>query len=145
MYNIVILGVVLSLIYYELTDISPGGIIVPGYIALYLDQPPRIIATLLLSLISLMIVNIISNHTILYGRRKFGLLILISFIVKFLVQSSISFLPLQALLKATSIGYIIPSIIAQDVDRQGLLKTVSSMILVASLVKLIDMVVSGMS
>ncbi len=141
LYDVVILGVVLSLIYYEITDISPGGIIVPGYIALYLDQPSRIIATLILSLISLVIVNTISNYTILYGRRKFGLLILISFIVKFLAQSCISHLPLRALFTTTPIGYIIPSIIARDIDGQGFLKTVSSMILVASLVKLIYIVV----
>jgi len=142
LYDIVVLGVALSLIYYELTDISPGGIIVPGYIALYLDQPYRIIATLTLSLFSLMLVNIISNYTILYGRRKFGLLILVSFIVKFLMHSSIDYLPLQALFATTSsIGNIIPAIIAQDIDRQGFLKTVSSMILVASLVKLVYIVV----
>lgn len=36
-HDIVILGVVLSLIYYECTGLSPAGLVVPGYIALCLQ------------------------------------------------------------------------------------------------------------
>lgn len=33
--NIIILGIIISIIFYEITEISPGGMIVPGYIALF--------------------------------------------------------------------------------------------------------------
>ena len=37
-----VLGVVLSLICAELTGISPGGLIVPGFLCLYLRSPVRL-------------------------------------------------------------------------------------------------------
>lgn len=141
MYNLIILGIIISIIFYELTEISPGGVIVPGYIALFITQPGRIIMTIFLSLATLLVVNILSNYTILYGRRKFGIMIIISFIIRLIMQMSINYLPLPNILATSSIGYIIPGIIAQDIGRQGIVKTVSSMILVASLIKLIDIII----
>lgn len=141
MYNLIILGIIISIIFYELTEISPGGVIVPGYIALFITQPGRIIVTIFLSLATLLVVNILSNYTILYGRRKFGIMVIISFIIRLIMQMSINYLPLPDILATSSIGYIIPGIIAQDIGRQGIIKTVSSMILVASLIKLIDIII----
>lgn len=141
MYNLIILGIIISIIFYELTEISPGGVIVPGYIALFITQPGRIIMTIFLSLATLLVVNILSNYTILYGRRKFGIMIIISFIIRLIMQMSMNYLPLPNILATSSIGYIIPGIIAQDIGRQGIVKTVSSMILVASLIKLIDIII----
>lgn len=141
MYNLIILGIIISIIFYELTEISPGGVIVPGYIALFITQPGRIIMTIFLSLATLLVVNILSNYTILYGRRKFGIMVIISFIIRLIMQMSINYLPLPDILATSSIGYIIPGIIAQDIGRQGIIKTVSSMILVASLIKLIDIII----
>jgi poly-gamma-glutamate biosynthesis protein PgsC/CapC len=143
MYNVIILGIIISIIFYELTEISPGGIIVPGYITLFITQPQRIVLTIALSLITLWIVNILSNYTILYGRRRFGMMVIISFLIRLIVQKSIYYLPVLDIFTASSIGYIIPGIIAQDIGRQGMVKTISSMILVASLIKLIDIVVNG--
>ncbi|NLM44398.1 MAG: poly-gamma-glutamate biosynthesis protein PgsC, partial [Clostridiales bacterium] len=40
--NIIVLGVIASIIFYEWTEISPGGVIVPGYIALFFNNPMRI-------------------------------------------------------------------------------------------------------
>ena len=49
MYNeTILLGVVLSLIFTEITGLS-AGLIVPGYLALYLHSPGRIVCTLLLA------------------------------------------------------------------------------------------------
>lgn len=141
MYSLIVLGIIVSIIFYELTDISPGGIIVPGYIALFFNQPERILLTIILSLLTLLIVNILSNYTILYGRRKFGLMIIISFIIRLAIEGGMSYLPLTEIVAVSSIGYIIPGIIAQDIGRQGSVKTISSMILVASLIKLIHIII----
>lgn len=142
MYSLIILGIIVSVIFYELTEISPGGVIVPGYIALFINQPDRIILTIGLSLITLLMVNILSNYTILYGRRKFGIMIIISFIIRLVLQMSMNYLPIPEILATSSIGYIIPGIIAQDIGRQGSVKTISAMMLVASLIRLIDIVMA---
>jgi len=43
------IGLILAFFYVELMDIYPGGIIVPAYIALYLDQPLRVLATIFIA------------------------------------------------------------------------------------------------
>lgn len=137
--NIIILGIIISIIFYEITEISPGGIIVPGYIALFLDQPVRIVLTILLSIATLYLINFLSQYTVLYGKRKFALMVMVSFILKFLFREGTEALSI-GIITTTAIGYIVPGITAQDMDRQGILKTVSSMLLVACVIKLITIV-----
>ena len=71
--EVIILGIILSIIFYEITEISPGGLIVPAYIAFYLDNPQRVVITILAGILTFLIVKFISNHAIVYGRRKFAL------------------------------------------------------------------------
>jgi hypothetical protein len=47
-----IIGVVVSLALTELIGLSPGGIIVPGYVALLLDRPLALAAFLMVALLS---------------------------------------------------------------------------------------------
>ena len=49
--EIMVLGVILSIVFYEITEISPGGLIVPAYFALYLDNPTKIILTIFIIII----------------------------------------------------------------------------------------------
>ncbi|MBT7311770.1 poly-gamma-glutamate biosynthesis protein PgsC, partial [bacterium] len=44
-YQAIGLGLVISLIFSEVMGVAAGGLIVPGYIAMYLDQPLRIVGT----------------------------------------------------------------------------------------------------
>jgi len=138
LHRLVIIGIILSLIYYEITEISPGGVIVPGYIAIYINQPARIISTILISLFTALLVSWLSNHVILYGRRRFGLTVVISYIINMMISNILKISPLTSIGFATAIGYIIPGIMAQDIYRQGLLKTLSSMMVVASMIKLVN-------
>lgn len=133
-YDLAIYGIVISILFYEITGISPGGIVVPGYIAIYLNRPDRIITTLVLSLAVLIFVNHLSEYTILYGKRKFATMVMVSFIVKFLFEVIVGKLLIS--FTFASIGYIVPGLIAKEMDRQGILKTVSSMIIVACLIKI---------
>ena len=72
-----IIGFVLALLWAELADISPGGIIVPGYLALYFDRPLRLLATLAAALLTLAVYRLLSRHLILFGRRRFILMVLV--------------------------------------------------------------------
>lgn len=134
--NIIVLGVLASILFYEWTEISPGGIIVPGYIALFLNNPGRIITTILLSFLTYGAVRLLNTYTILYGRRKFAVFIIVSFLIRFIINRFFvaASLPVSA---ALIIGYLVPGIIAQDIDRQGAVKTLSAMFTVAILLKLI--------
>lgn len=137
------MGVIISLMFSELLGASAGGIVVPGYIALYLDRPLQILGTLVISLLTWAIIRIIGNFTLLFGKRRMVLSILIGFILgwlsRILVVQDITIHQLQM----QSIGYIIPGLIANWFERQGFWKTVSTMGVAAILVRLVLMVVFG--
>jgi len=133
LYNEVILvGVAVSMLFSELTGFSPAGLIVPGYIALSLGSPLRIGYTLVLSAL---ICRGLGRFVILYGRRRFALMILLAFGLGVAVERS-GFLPFRV----EAIGYLIPGIIAREMDRQGFWKTILSLALATALVALIAVV-----
>jgi len=134
--NIIVLGIIVGIIFYEITEISPGGIIVPGYLVLFLDQPLRIVVTMALSILTLYIVKALSDYTILYGKRRFAMMIIISFCLRYLLNIGTNYFELS-ILAGTIIGNIIPGIIANESDRQGVVKTVSSLVVVVLALKLI--------
>lgn len=135
------IGVIISLIFSELLGASAGGIVVPGYLALYLDRPLQILGTLIISLLTWGIIRIIGNFTLLFGKRRMVLSILIGFILgwasRLLVINDVTVMQLQM----QSIGYIVPGLIANWFERQGFWKTISTMSIAAVLVRLVLMVV----
>jgi len=135
------LGVIISLLFTELLGASAGGIVVPGYIAMYLDRPMQILGTIVVSLLTWGIIRLISNFTLLFGKRRMVLSILVGFILgwasRLLVYQNVTIYTYQL----QSIGYIIPGLIANWFDRQGFWKTITSLGVAAVLVRLILMVV----
>ena len=130
------IGIIISFVFYEIVGFSPGGIVVPGYIALFFDQPARILVTLLVSLLTYLVVNWLSNFIILYGRRRFMTMILIGFLLKWFIEDIIIKLPIPGI-ELQSIGYIIPGLIANEMRRQGIIPAIYSLAIVSTLVRLI--------
>jgi len=137
------LGVILSLLFSEMLGASAGGIVVPGYIAMYLHRPTLIIGTIAVSLATLIIINIISSFSLLYGKRRMVLSILIGFILGWATRNIIFVNVTIYDLKMQSIGYIIPGLIANWMERQGIFRTLFTMIIAAVLVRLILIVITG--
>lgn len=135
-YQAIGIGVMVSFAFYEIIGLSPGGIVVPGYIALFLDQPIRILVTLLVALLTYFVVKILSNYIILYGRRRFLTMVLVSFLLKWLIEEIIIKMPISGI-ELRNIGYIIPGLIANEMRRQGILPTIYSLAIVSVLVRLI--------
>lgn len=135
-YQAIGIGVMVSFAFYEIVGFSPGGIVVPGYVALFLDQPIRILVTLLVALLTYFAVKILSNYIILYGRRRFLAMVLVSFLLKWLIEEMIIKMPISGM-ELRSIGYIIPGLIANEMRRQGIFPTLYSLAIVSILVRLI--------
>jgi len=135
-YQAIGIGMVVSFAFYEIVGLSPGGVVVPGYIALFLDQPTRILVTLLVALLTYFAVIILSNYIILYGRRRFLTMVLIGFLLKWLIEEIIIKMPISGI-ELRSIGYIIPGLIANEMRRQGIFPTLYSLAIVAIIVRLI--------
>lgn len=134
--ELIIFGVLASIVFLEITAISPGGIIVPGYIAMMLDDPLRVAVTMALSLLTWGAVRMLSEVLILFGRRRFAVFIIVSFLLRYLsgLVSAEAHLPVGA---ALVIGYLVPGILAHEIDRQGAVKTLSTMLVVAVALKLV--------
>jgi poly-gamma-glutamate biosynthesis protein PgsC/CapC len=137
------LGVIISLLFSELLGASAGGIVVPGYIAMYLHRPTMIIGTIAVSLATLILIKLISSVTLLYGKRRMVLSILIGFILGWATRNIIFINVTIYDLKMQSIGYIIPGLIANWMERQGIFRTLFTMIIAAVLVRLILIIIAG--
>ena len=73
------IGLVVSLMFSELLGLAAGGLVVPGYIALYLGRPLDVAATLAAALLAFFLVRILSTFVIVYGRRRTALMILVGY------------------------------------------------------------------
>lgn len=127
-----LVGLVLALLWSELTDISPGGIIVPAYFALHLEHPLRITATLVAALLTVAFYRFLSRHLILFGRRRFVLMILAGAIFAqawFMALPRLTAVPLELQV----VGWIVPGILASNLIRQRCWPTLASLLTVATL------------
>lgn len=134
MNDLLLLGIFLSLAYTELTDLSPGGIIVPAYFAMYFYDPKRLLGTVVLSLICVVIVKLLSRFMILYGRRRFAVYVMTGIFLRMVVGYAVSDL-------AVSIGYLIPGILGRDMERQKIHLTLLSLGIVTLLIRLAYMII----
>lgn len=139
--NIVLLGVIVSIIFFEITDISPGGIIVPGLMVLYIKQPERMIYTVLVAIITYFIVKFISKYLIIFGKRRFVIMIFTSILLN-LFLSVILNISSISMLNINIIGYTIAGLIANDIYKQGIKKTIPALVIVTAIVELIAIIIT---
>lgn len=130
------IGIFGGLLSYEFLGFSPGGIVTPGYLALFIDQPVRILGTLVVAALTFGVVKLLSGIMILYGRRRFVVTMLVSFLLRWLWDTVIVTMPV-AFPELRVIGFIVPGLIANDLERQGALGTMTSLTVVTAFVRLV--------
>jgi len=157
-------GLVVSLLFSELFGLAAGGLVVPGYMALYLTRPLDIAASLAAALLTFSIVRIASTFVIVYGRRRTALMILVGYAAGVLISAALGaaiesmadpaviqvapaaldagaavqmMQPTRAAFDAGVIGYIVPGLIAIWLDRQGVVPTLAALITSAIVVRLV--------
>lgn len=113
------IGVVFSLVCYLTTNLSPGGMITPGWLALTLvEDPKHIMAIAGLVAATFLGAQLLQRYVILYGKRLFAAVMMLSVALSvglFLVlriDEALIFDP-----RAT-IGFIIPGLIGYQLIRQ---------------------------
>ena len=131
----IIAGIILGLLFTELTGLSPGGVIVPGYIALFFHQPIEIALTGAAAVAVMYAVKLLSKIFFLFGRRRYALYILLGIFLKLMITYFFQGLPHLGNLQL--IGWLIPGIIANDMYKQGIPRTLISAATVSSLVFLL--------
>ena len=137
LFSTVALSVILSFLVTELTGLLTGGMVSAGYLAFYFSEPMRILSTFLLSVLIALILRLSREFLILYGRRRFMLSILLSILFVYALEKAYFIMsPLSLDLRV--IGYIIPGLIANDMEKQGIIRTSLALIIVTALVKLLS-------
>jgi poly-gamma-glutamate biosynthesis protein PgsC/CapC len=153
------IGLVVSLVFSELFGLAAGGLVVPGYVALFLTRPLDVAATIAAALATFFVVRLLSSFVIVYGRRRTALMILVGYamglLISLAVQSGSEAAaganaaaalatapggPLGAGAEpneARVIGYIVPGLVAIWLDRQGVLPTLAALLSSAVVVRLI--------
>ncbi len=123
------LGMVLSLLLSESMGVVAGGIIVPGYIALHLQDLPSIFLTFFISFLTYLIIYILSKKLLIYGKRRLILSLLLAFLLGLAFRTF-------AQINIDYVGFIIPGLIASWMDRQGVVRTISVILIESSIVHL---------
>ncbi|GAB3189118.1 poly-gamma-glutamate biosynthesis protein PgsC/CapC [Micromonospora palomenae] len=127
------IGLVFALLCYLTTNLSPGGMITPGWIALTLieDQLQSVIVVGV-TIVTYLIARLMHRVIILYGKRLFAAIVLVSVLLQLtmfvLVQRD---LPL--LFAHQTLGFVIPGLIAYQLVRQPPRATILATVIVTAI------------
>ena len=132
-YETLIIGILIAVLYTEITNVFPGGIIVPAYMALYLDEPLRVLMTIVIAFLSLFTYQWLSRSLILFGKRRFVMFILLG-----VVWAQLWIILLPYVFKGPSglkvIGLIIPGLLANNLEKQNTFSTLASLVIVSTII-----------
>ncbi len=137
------LGLIISLLFSELLGVAAGGMIVPGYVALYLDRPLAVLITLAVAWMTWMTVKMMSTIMIIYGRRRTVITLLVGFLYGAFFRSIGYVETVTLVFDLTLIGYLIPGLIAIWIEKQGLVETFATLITSSVIVRLLLILLTG--
>ena len=123
-----IVGLALSLVVSEVFGVVPGGMIVPGYLALVCHTPLIPVFALFIALTVFFLAKyVVAKIVILYGRRRFVAHIILSILITLILQTVFPILSFTSL-EYEGIGAVVPALIANCFYRQGIKLTVISLV-----------------
>jgi poly-gamma-glutamate biosynthesis protein PgsC/CapC len=129
-----VIGVLVGLLLAEVTGITAGAIIAPGYIALLLDQPKALLGVLAAVIGTHVIVSMLAPWLSLYGTRRLTVSILVGLVLATGIGYLRSELVSETLIWA-GLGYIVPGLIAHQWYRQGFLSTFLTLAIAATITR----------
>ena len=137
------IGLIFSLLSYEVFGLAAGGIVVPGYLALQLSHPERLLGTMVVSFITFLIIRALGKYTFLYGRRQMVLSLLIGCLLAYFSRFFLMFDVASTSLELKAVGWAIPGLIAHWFGKQGVFKTLSVLFVSSVLVRMIVIILFG--
>ena len=135
------LGLIFSLLSYEVFGLAAGGIVVPGYIALLLSQPDRLAGIILVSFSTFLIIKILGHYTFLYGRRQMVICLLVGCLLANISRQFLTFDLAGNMIQLQAVGWVVPGLIAHWFGKQGIFKTLSVLFITSVLVRLIVIII----
>ncbi len=123
---VVALGIALGMIYFHRTGFSPGGIISPGILALHMFSFHVFAWTAAFSIFIFILLEIAVRTFGVYGRQRTALSLLIAALIGLMPTG---FLPLEPVW----LGWVIPGLVASDIQRQGFVPTISGLVAISGI------------
>lgn len=131
------ISIILGFLFSEFLGIATGGLVSAGYMAFFMASPARIISTLVLSMVIYFLTILLQKFIIIYGRRRFMVVVLLSLIGTWLVEQ-VFFKYLGFIGQdVRMVGFIIPGLIANDMFKQGVVKTLAAVTILSVIIRLI--------
>ena len=118
------IAIALSIFYTRKTGFSCGGIITPGLLALHIGDPARCAMALGVGVLLSAVLEGLVRLTGVYGRERLALSLLLALAARLVFQA---FLPLPS----PWLGWVVPGLVAADIQRQGLAGTLSAAVSVS--------------
>jgi gamma-polyglutamate biosynthesis protein CapC len=118
------LGLVGSLVCYLFTNLSPGGMVSPAWLALLLaESTGRLVLAVGVIALTYGAMVVLQRSVILFGKRLFAAVVLVGI---FLQISSLMLFPgaHPLLVSGASLGFIVPGLVAYHLVRQPVVPTV---------------------
>ncbi|MGS2618749.1 poly-gamma-glutamate biosynthesis protein PgsC/CapC [Micromonospora sp. LZ34] len=127
------IGLVFALLCYLTTNLSPGGMITPGWIALTLieDQLQAVIIAGM-TVLTYLLTRLMQRVVILYGKRLFAAIVLLSVLLQ-LTLFVIVQRDLPLLFAHQTLGFVIPGLIAYQLVRQPPKATIMATFIVTAI------------
>jgi poly-gamma-glutamate biosynthesis protein PgsC/CapC len=132
-FETIFIGLVIALLYTEITGIYPGGLIVPAFLALSLDHPVRAAATIVVACLSMLVYRLLARSFVLFGKRRFVIIVLTASLISQLLALAMPRL-LAAPVEFQVIGLVIPVLLANNLERQKFLPTLASLVTVTVMI-----------
>lgn len=119
-----IVGIAVSVMLYERTHTTTGSLVVPGYIGAELLNPVALVATAVNAWLTFLVVSrLLPRFAAVYGRARFVANIAVSVLIAMVLGPVLSFGTGPSVPRLDAIGYVVPALIAYDMNRQGQSKT----------------------
>jgi poly-gamma-glutamate biosynthesis protein PgsC/CapC len=137
-----VIGVLVSIALAELTGITAGAIIAPGYVALLLDQPQALLGLLLAVVGTHVIVRLLATRLFLYGTRRLA----VSVLVGLVMATGLGYLRGEFVSEPliwAGLGYVVPGLIAHQWYRQGFLATAIGLAIAAPLTRALALITAA--
>jgi poly-gamma-glutamate biosynthesis protein PgsC/CapC len=131
------LGLIFSLLSYEVFGLAAGGIVVPGYIALQLSEPDRLAGILIVSLVTFLIIKVLGNYTFLYGRRQMVMCLLVGCLLANFSRHYLLIDVTSSTIQLSAVGWVVPGLIAHWFGKQGIFRTICVLFITAVIVRLL--------
>jgi len=140
----IVVGILLSMLLYERTNISAGTSFAPGIAAvLIVISPESSLAIVASALLTGAAVMFLSERYYIFGKRRYALLIFIGMTLMAGLDVAFGYLD-DAGSGYRVLGYLVPGLVGTDFQRQGIQRTMVAFLIVTALTASVILALTGL-